>query len=280
MVTQWLLRLTPWLLGLLTLGFLLTLWFTWRAFKTSRTGMYYAIREQARARGFRLGAVAVLILLIGIAFGLCSLAMSRRVRVSPTALTPSATPLTVSASPTVVPTPTATPSPAPSSTPPPPSDTPTLTPIPRSELPPTILTPLPSAAAAHPNTQLGPITFGLPAADKTCSPTQAGPLTTQFEVGISRICAYFPVRNMKRNTPWTAAWYRNGEYVDGSTLLWDAPANVTGTAFYATPGRQPGRWELRLYVEDRLYSTGVFTVGLPAQWTTPTSSPTPSPTPD
>ncbi|MBN1890466.1 MAG: hypothetical protein JW850_20905 [Thermoflexales bacterium] len=285
MVVQWLLRLTPWLLSLLTLGFFLTLWAAWRAFKASRSGMYYAIREQARVRGFRLGALAASILLTGIAVGLCSLAMSRRASVLPVASSPSVTPSTVPIISGATLLPDGTPSPTPttkllptqSPTPSPPSATPTPTRIPRSELPPTILTPLPSAATADPNTRVGPITFALPSADKTCSPTQAGPATAQFEVGTSRICAYFPVRNMKRGTPWTAAWYKDGQYVDGSTLLWDAPSDVTGTAFYATPGRQPGPWELRLYVEDRLFSTGVFTVGLPAQWTTPTPSPTPSP---
>lgn len=284
MIAQWFLRVIPWLLGLFTLGFFLTLWAAWRAFQTSRAGLYYAIRDQARVRLSRLGTLAALILLSDIALGLCGMAVSRRVQ--SIALTPSATPSSVSVSltdtplpATPLPTPTATLLPTSSPTPLPPSATPTVTRIPRFELPPTILTPLPSAAEASPNTRLGAIIFGLPSADNNCSPTQAGPATTQFEVGTSRICAYFPVQNMKRNTPWTAAWYKDGQYVDGSTLLWDAPSDVTGTAFYATPGRQPGRWELRLYVEDRLYSTGVFTVGLPSQWTTPSHTPSPTPAP-
>lgn len=74
---------------------------------------------------------------------------------------------------------------------------------------------------------------------------------------------------MLRNSMWLAAWYRDGKYVAGDPLLWDGPANGVGIAFYAEPGRQAGRWELRLYIEDRLQSTGTFTVSVPAATPTP-----------
>jgi hypothetical protein len=94
-------------------------------------------------------------------------------------------------------------------------------------------------------------------------------------VGVPKICAYFSVRNLLRNTAWTAAWYVDGQYDAGDPLLWDGPANGIGIAFYGEPGRQPGRWELRLYIEDRLQSTGTFTVSLPAAAPTPTVTSTP-----
>jgi len=273
MVNDWIVRLSPWILGLAALGFILTVWAASRAFRTMRTGLYYVVREEARKRGLRLTAVAVLILVAGITLGVYARVISLRPRIN--LPVPSNTPTVAAQLPTDTPSPTTEPSLTftPSPPPLPPTETPTPTPthIPPELLPPPLrtLTPLPSAVTASPNTQFGPITFGAGPQEGKCPANPPGSSISEFETGTPKICAYFLVYNMAHNTLWTAAWYKNDKYIAGDPLPWDDFANGIGIAFYNEPGRQPGRWELRLYIEDRLQSSSVFTVSVPAATPTP-----------
>jgi hypothetical protein len=53
--------------------------------------------------------------------------------------------------------------------------------------------------------------------------------------------------------PWTVAWYREGALEDSSTLLWDGRPGQPGYIYNTRPDGFPaGRWEVRLYIEDRL----------------------------
>lgn len=272
MINEWIVRLSPWILGLAALGFVLIVWAAVRAFRLARSGPYYVIRQQARRRGFGLIGVAAAILVGGIALGLCSLANKQRLPVSTPLPVPSPT-WTVQL-PTATSLPTSSPTPTSSATPAPPTATATATPSPtRSpDLPPPLLTltPLPSIVPSATNASFGSITFTAGPSEK-CPPRLTGPASSEFLVGVPKICAYFQVYNMIRNSMWMAAWYKDGKYIAGEPLLWDGPASGLGIAFYAEPGRQAGRWELRLYIEDRLQSTGTFTVSVPA--VTPTPAP-------
>lgn len=270
MIKEWIVRLSPWILGLAALGFVLIVWAAVRAFQLARTGPYYVIRQQARRRGFGLIGVAAAILVGGIAWGLYLPTLRPQPALSTPTPVPSPT-WTVQI-PTATPSPTSSPTLTPSVTPAPPTATSTATSTPTRapDLPPPLLTltPLPSIVPAAANAGFGSITFTAGPPEK-CPPSPAGPGRSEFQVGIPKICAYFQVRNMLRNSMWLAAWYRDGKYVAGDPLLWDGPANGVGIAFYAEPGRQAGRWELRLYIEDRLQSTGTFTVSVPAATPTP-----------
>ncbi len=277
MINEWIMRLTPWILGLAALGFIWAVWAAARNLQTMRSGPYYVVREEARKRGLRLIAVAVGILVVAIVVGGYSWSRGKPAQVS----TPLAknTP-TIELSPTVETMPTITPSPTLtfSPTPPPPTATSTPTRIPPADLPPPLrtITPIPLAVTAVPNAQFGQITFLPGSKDAKCSSVSGETGKAAFELGTPKICAYFSVRNVARNTLWTAAWYKDGAYVAGDPLLWDGPANGLGIAFFAEPGRQAGRWELRLYIEDRLQSTGVFAVVAPSASPVPAFTATPT----
>lgn len=264
---DWLLHIIPYGLGLVGLLFIAAVVLALRSFQATRTGGYYFMREEARRQGCRWSLLALAMLVLGLVLALLSPGASQEAP----SLTAGYTRLPTLPLPTPAPSPSSSPSPSPL---PPPTlpatatGTPPPTPIPRDQLPPPLLTPHASAVAAAPNAYFGPITFAPPGEDGQCPRSLAGAGLGEFPAGTPRICAYFLARNLATNVAWTMAWYRDGIYVDGSTLLWDGPPNDVGKAFYAAPGRQPGQWELRLYIEDRLYSSGLFVV-LPAASATP-----------
>jgi len=87
------------------------------------------------------------------------------------------------------------------------------------------------------------------------------PPPTTFPAGTERICGRFRVENMPAGAAWTAAWYREGELEDSTTLLWDGRPNQPGYIYNTRPnGFPPGRWEVRLYIEDRLQIRLAFEV--------------------
>ncbi len=275
MINDWIVRLAPWILGLIALGFLLIARLVIRDLIIMRSGHYYVVREDARKRALRSAGLAALVLVAGVSFGLYARALSQRPRISTSI--PGSTPTISAHRPTATPTFTNMPSPTlvPSPSSRPSTTTPVLTPTPSVELPPPLLTvtSLPSAVPALPNARLGAITFAAGAKEVKCPAPPSGAGQTEFEAGTPKICAYFLVYNMARNTMWTAVWYKEGKYVAGDPLLWtDAPDGV-GVAFYAEPGRQPGRWELRLYIEGRLQSIGAFIVKPPPGSATPQPAP-------
>ncbi len=244
-------------------------------FRQARRGSYYVVREQARARALRLAGLSILgiVITFGLSFYIDYLA-GRFVSVARVTATP--TPTSLPLRPTITPSPeapTGTASPRPTTTPlPVPTASPTPTRIPPTDLPPTLLTPLPSAVPAVPNASFGPIQFG-----SAFVSFQLAGISSIFPRDTPIIHATFLVRNMNRDAAWTAAWYKDGKYVAGDPLLWNFLPNTVGHVYYGQPGGfKPGQWELRLYIEDRLQSKGTFTI-LNAT-STPTITPTPLPT--
>jgi hypothetical protein len=137
-------------------------------------------------------------------------------------------------------------------------------------LPPTLLTPVASAVPAAENASFGPIQFGSGYIKTTAQLTG---IADSFPRDTPIVYATFLVRNLNRNAVWTAAWYLDGKYVNGDPLLWTALPNMVGYAYFGPPGGfRPGKWELRLYIEDRLQSKATFTI-LNAT-STPTITPT------
>jgi hypothetical protein len=248
-----------------------------RALREARSGLYYVVREKARSRGLRLILVALLVVpvTLGIAAYVDHAAGSPIVVVRATAtVTPTHTASPVEPTVTATPElPTDTPQPRPTTTPlPVPTATASPTRIPPTDLPPSLLTPVPSAVAAAESANFGPIQLGASFINR-----QLGGIGNSFPLDTPIIHATFLVRNMNRNATWTPAWYRDGKYVDGAPLLWTDVPNTVGHVFYGSPGGfRPGRWELRLYIEDRLQSKAAFTIL--AATSTPTSTPTITPT--
>ena len=251
-----------------------------RALREARSGLYYVVRETARSRGLRLILVALLVVpvTLGMAayvdYAAGGLTVLVRVTVTPT-FTRTAQPVqpTVTATPEPPEPPTDTPQPRPTATSlPVPTATASPTRIPPTDLPPTLLTPIPSAVAAAESANFGPIQLGASYINY-----QLGAVANSFPLDTPIVYATFLVRNLNRNATWTAAWYREGKYVSGDPRLWTGAPNTVGYTFYGAPGGfRPGRWELRLYIEDRLQSKAAFTIL--AATSTPTSTPTITPT--
>jgi len=245
-----------------------------RALQEARSGSYYVVREKARSRGLRSMLLALLVVpvTLGLATYVDHVAGSPPALVRATVI-PTSTHTAQPVQPTVTATPeppTDTPQPRPTTTPlPVPTATASPTRIPPTDLPPTLLTPIPSAVAAAENASFGPLQLGACYVNyQLCAIADSFPLDTPM------IHATFLVRNMNRNATWTPAWYRDGKYVDGAPLLWTSASNTVGHAFYSGPpgGFRPGKWELRLYIEDRLQSKAAFTI------VNATSTPTITPT--
>ena len=247
--------------------------------RQARTGAYYVQREEARGRGLRLLGVAGLSALV--LFGLAALSDSwgaRPANVARATVTPSSTPTVVTAEPTATSTPeepTGTPVPRPTATQlPVPTATPSPTRIPPTDLPSTLLTPVPLAEPAAGNSTFGPVQFGAGYVN-----FQMTGVTSIFPLDVPIVHATFLVRNMNRNAVWTAAWYRDGKYVAGDPLLWTALPNTIGHVFYGPPGGyKPGKWELRLYIEDRLQQKASFTILNATSTPTVTATPVMTPT--
>jgi hypothetical protein len=247
--------------------------------RQARTGAYYVQREEARGRGLRLLGVAGLSALV--LFGLAAMSDSlgaRPVNVARVTVTPSSTPTVVTAEPTATSTPeepTGTPVPRPTATPLPVlTATPSPTRIPPTDLPPTLLTPVPLAEPAAENSAFGPVQFGAGYVN-----FQLAGVTSIFPLDVPIVHATFLVRNMNRNAVWTAAWYRDGKYVAGDPLLWTDLPNIIGHVYCGQPcGYKPGKWELRLYIEDRLQQKASFTILNATSTPTVTATPVMTPT--
>jgi putative effector of murein hydrolase LrgA (UPF0299 family) len=249
------------------------------SFRQARSGAYYVMREAARRRGLRaiLIAVSLVPVTVGLAAYVDYLADHSIAVVSATE-TPTSTATRLRPTSTTTFTaelPTDTPLPRPTATPlPVPTATPSPTRIPPTDLPPTLLTPIPSAVPAAENASFGPIQLG---SGYLRESSQLTGVSNVFPLDTPIVHATFLVRNVNRNAVWAAAWYRDGKYIAGDPLLWMDLPNIIGHAFFGQPGGfRPGKWELRLYIEDRLQSKATFTI-LNAT-STPTITPTFTPT--
>ena len=250
----------------------------------ARTGQYYVVREQSRIRGLRLLAMAILVLLATLGpSALLNRWASRPVAVVQKTATPAATStaprptLTFTPVSTLTPEPpTETPQPHPTATPlPVPTATASPTRIPPTDLPPSLLTPVPSAVPAEDNASFGPIQFGAGYVN-----FQLTGVAEAFLLDTRVVHATFLVRNLNRGAPWTAAWYRDGKYVAGDPLLWDAAPNTIAHVYFGPQGGyRAGKWELRLYIEDRLQQKATFTIRNVTATPTVTLSPTATATP-
>jgi hypothetical protein len=227
----------------------------------SRRARYYVTRQNAFKRAkrwilaaFVLQALAVVLLVAGLYLP---------------AIMP-ASPVTLTATPTVTPvftptprptrTPTVTPTRRPTATPP---FIPTSTPA--APLPEPALSPLPSAVPAGEDARIAVITL---AADRDDNDQPVDP-GTEFPPGDHRVYLFFTYEGMKNGVTTTFAWYKDREFIDfcSDTWLWGL---VEGrdwgergrTSYYCNPpgGWKPGTYEIQVFIEDRLQGVAQFLI--------------------
>lgn len=125
----------------------------------------------------------------------------------------------------------------------------------------------------------GMITFALGATD-TYDPVDPG---TTFEEGITEIHAIFDYTGMSPTDTWERVWYLDGTEVLRNSATWNDQSSGRFDYFIDAGGDPllPGEWNLELYVNDKLLSTGTFTIEAEeteAAQATPTPEPEEEPT--
>ncbi len=92
----------------------------------------------------------------------------------------------------------------------------------------------------------------------------------EFPPGDHRVYVFFEYEGMARGATWTYRWCKDGECTDGMTCLWGMPARecpwvstlAGSTYLFFKPinGYEPGRYEVRLWIEDRLQFAEPFVI--------------------
>ncbi len=236
--------LAPYVLGLVALISLLG---AIANFRGARKYRYFRLRRQMSIRAWRW--VLVFLLTLG------GVAASLRLRllVGPFSLeayfAPPPTP-TATLPPTYeTPRPSATPSPppptiTPSPTPAPPTATPYLATVPSTVTPPATATLTITAISSGISTNLAPINAG-----------------TTFPAGTPRFYVWLAYSDMADGLSWSRVLLINGEVVRSESELWER--GPVGTAYYwfeAQGGWPAGRYEVRIYIGERLMASQTFDV--------------------
>ncbi len=249
--------LAPWLIGLGIVAFFIALALTIRAYIQSRSGAYYAVREQALQAAGRALLVTLILLVLTIVLVMIPRTESSPKPTAGAIASATATIRMVSTPTDVVITPTFTPNPSPTLLP---TATepfiPTTTPTP--QLPDTALTPIPSAVPPPADAQ---IKFGGLAQNVDENGLCQGP-TTQFPADVQRLYLCYTYDGLLPNVPWTVAWYCGGEYLGGETSLWQ-PGRSAGNGYvFLSPsqGYPPGKCEVQVWLDSRLQFRARFEI--------------------
>ena len=222
-------------------------------FIKARRAPYYAARREALRQAMRW--VLAALVLQALAVALLIVPPRLAVFVSTPTPVPTATPtLTPTLTPTPRPTrtPTVTPTRRPTATPPS-----IPTPTPAIPLPEPALSPLPSAVPAGEDAL---ITFITLAADKDDSdePVEPG---AEFPPGDHRVYLFVSYEGLADGVAWTLAIYCEEEFLDVSTQLWERGEEGKTYFYYKPPeGYEPGNYEMRVFVEDRLQGVAQFVI--------------------
>jgi hypothetical protein len=219
----------------------------------ARRAPYYAMRQNAFKRAKRWVLVAFVLQTLAVVLLIVNLYLPVIMPISPPTLTalPTITPVpTPTPRPTY--TPTVTPTRRPTATPP---FIPTSTPA--APLPEPALSPLPSAVPAGEDARIALITL---AADRDDSDQPVDP-GTEFPPGNRRVYLFISYEGMVNGAAWTLAIYREGEFLDGTTQLWEWGEQGRTYLYYTPPaGYTPGVHEMRIFIEDRLQGVAQFVI--------------------
>jgi hypothetical protein len=223
----------------------------------ARRAPYFAMRQAALKRGRRwiLAALVVLVVAIDLLVVPPRLAVLLHRSEQPELDTPTSTPApTITATPTSHPTrtPTVTPTRRPTATPP---FIPTLTPkVPPPE---SALTPLPSAVPAGDDAHITIITLAT-GRDDAGQPVDSG---AEFPRHTPRVHLFICYEGMRNGIAWTFAIYREGELLDSATQLWEWGIEGKTDLYHEPPGGyEPGVYEMRVFIEDRLQGVAQFMI--------------------
>jgi hypothetical protein len=223
----------------------------------ARRAPYFAMRQSALRRGRRwiLAAVAVLVVAVDLLVVPPRLAALLDEAEEPVFDTPTPTPVpTITTTRTSPPTrtPTVTPTRRPTATPP---FIPTLTP--EVPLPESALAPLPSAVPAGDDARITIITLAA-TRDDAGQPVDPG---TEFPRHIPRVHLFICYKGMHNGIAWTFAIYREAELLDSATRLWEWGMEGKTDIYYEPPGGyEPGVYEMRVFIEDRLQGVAQFVI--------------------
>jgi hypothetical protein len=221
----------------------------------ARRAPFYAAREMAfrRARRWLLAALLESVLAIDLLIVLPRLADGLARPEAPVLDTPAPTlAATITCIPHVTCTPTTTPTRPPTATPP-------FIPTPTSgaPLPESALTPLPSAAPAGADAHITVITL---AADRDAEGQPVDP-GAEFLPGDHRVYLFITYKGMANGVAWTLAVYREGEFLNSSTQLWEWGAEGRTYLYYKPPGGyEPGVYEMRVFIAERLQGIAQFVI--------------------
>lgn len=247
-IPQW---LALWLVGAGLAGIALALIITIRAYLQARRGEYYVIREEARRAMLR----GLFLVLFFAALTVGSLFIPRRNPPPQPTPTATAAPTSTSTPTRVIPTATPTPTSTPQAT----ATEPFIpTSTPQATLPPAFISPLPSAVPPPADAHFVFWTLA-EGVDQNAQPVNA---STQFPAGTERVYVFFEYDGLLPNVPWTTAWYRNGELLNGGTSLWEAEKSAgQWNVFLAFPGGYPvGEYEVQVWLGERLQIRALFSV--------------------
>lgn len=136
--------------------------------------------------------------------------------------------------------------------------------------------------------EIGSIVFALNVMNDT-EPVDAA---SSFEAGITKVHAVFEYSNLSGDDVWERVWSLDGTEMLRSTENWGSDRSGTFDYFLdaGDDPLPPGLWQLDLYLNDELLSSGSFTIqsavtatpapsATPRQKTTPTATVLPSPSP-
>lgn len=221
----------------------------------ARRAPFYIARELALKRAKRWVLVALLLVVLGVDLWIVPPRLAPPSRQPPEQVlhTPTPTSVTmITSTPRPTRTPTATPTRRPTATPP-------FIPTPTSDvpLPESALTPLPSAVPAGEGARIDVITL---AADRDDGGQPVDP-GNEFPPGDHRVYLFIHYEGMADGVAWTLAMYREGEFLDSTTQLWEWGTEGKTYLYYKPPGGyEPGVYEMRVFIEHRLQGVAQFVI--------------------
>lgn len=107
--------------------------------------------------------------------------------------------------------------------------------------------------------EFGPITFALGAKPEDYTPIDPG---ITFQEGITEVHAIFEYSGMSSDFTWRRVWFLDGSEILQSSEPWAGAEAGVFDYFVNAAGEPlaPGEWLLELYVEERLATSGTFTI--------------------
>ncbi len=84
---------------------------------------------------------------------------------------------------------------------------------------------------------------------------------TEFPPGNHRVYLFISYESMANGVTWTFATYREGEFLDGTTQLWEWGKQGKTYLYYEPPGAyDPGMYEMHVFIETRLQGIAQFVI--------------------